>query len=145
MENDMLRYVKFIGPCAKDAGELAKKHFEKIGIKTEILKSPVETELAKLFSTTYYGLCIAFHQDMERICEKFGADFEQAVTRFNETYNEGIKENLKRPVMFPGFIGGHCVIPNIHILKKDVESDFLDAILRSNELKKSKTENRGQN
>ena len=115
------------------------KHFESLGIKTEIMKSPIETELGKLFGTTYYGLCIAYHQEMERICKKFNADFKQAVTRFNETYNDGCKivnPNVVRPVLYPGFIGGHCVMPNIGILKKDVKSDFLDTIEKSNELKK---------
>src|SRR3989344_6088906 len=68
-----------------------KEGFESLGMKTEVMKSPMETELGKLFGTTYYGLCIAYHQEMERICKKFNADFKQAVTRFNETYNNGCK------------------------------------------------------
>ena len=139
----MLLFVKFIGPADKKSGEDAKKHFESMGIKTEIMKSPMETELGKLFGTTYYGLCIAYHQEMERICKKFNADFKQAVTRFNETYNDGCKTanpNVVRPVLYPGFIGGHCVMPNIGILKKDVKSDFLDAIEKSNELKKKESD-----
>ena len=70
------------------------------------------------------------------MCKKFGADFDQTVKRFNETHNEKIVEHLKRPIMFPGEIKGHCVIPNIHILKKDIESEFLDSIINSNERKK---------
>jgi len=139
----LLLFTKFIGPIDKKSGETAKEHFESIGIKTEIMNSPVETELGKLFSTTYYGLCIAFHQEMERICKKFNADFEQTVTRFNETYNDGCKTtnpNILRPVLYPGVIGGHCVIPNIEILKKDAKSDFIDAIEKSNELKKKEEE-----
>lgn len=139
----LLLFVKFIGPVNSEAGEAAKEHFESLEIKTEITNSPIETELSKLFSTTYYGLCIAFHQEMERICKKFNVDFEQTVTKFNETYNDGCKKtnpNVIRPVLYPGFIGGHCVMPNIKILKKDVKSDFLDAIEKSNELKKKETE-----
>ena len=139
IKEGLLLFVKFIGPADKKSGEDAKKHFESLGIKSEIMNSPVETELGKLFGTTYYGLCIAYHQEMERICKKFNADFKQAVTRFNETYNDGCKitnPNVVRPVLYPGFIGGHCVMPNIGILKKDVKSDFLDAIEKSNELKK---------
>jgi hypothetical protein len=36
---------------------------------------------------------------------------------------------------FPGVIGGHCVMPNIEILRKFTKSDLLDAIRASNELK----------
>ena len=142
IKEGLLLFVKFVGPVDKKSGEDAREHFESLGIKTEVMKSPMETELGKLFGTTYYGLCIAYHQEMERICKKFNADFKQAVTRFNETYNDGCKivnPNAIRPVLYPGFIGGHCVMPNIGILKMDVKSDFLDAIEKSNELKGKET------
>jgi UDP-N-acetyl-D-mannosaminuronate dehydrogenase len=140
LKEGILDFVKFIGPANEEAGKAAKEHLESLGIKTEITKTAVETELGKLFSTTYYGLCIAYHQEMERICKRFNADFENTVTRFNETYNEINKSanpNVVRPVLFPGFIGGHCVMPNIVLLKKDVKSDFLDFIEKSNEKKKN--------
>ena len=143
MKEGLLLFVKFIGPTDKKSGEDAKEHFESLGIKAEIMKSPIETELGKLFDTTYYGLCIAYHQEMERICKKFDADFRQTATRFNETYNDGCKiinPNAVRPVLYSGFIGGHCVMPNIGILKKDIKSDFLDAIEKSNELKRKELE-----
>lgn len=138
IKEGLLLFVKFIGPVNEKSGEDAKEHFESLGIKTELMNSPMETELGKLLSTTYYGLCIAYHQEMERVCKKFNSDFGQTVTRFNETYNDGCKiinPNAVRPVLFPGFIGGHCVMPNIALLKKNVKSDFLDAIEKSNELK----------
>ncbi len=139
LKEGLLLFVKFIGPVNKKSGEAAKEHFESLNIKAEIFKSPVETELGKLLCTTYYGLCIAFHQEMERMCKKFDADFEQAVTRVNETYNEGcriVNPKVVRPVLFPGFIGGHCVMPNIDILQKDFDSDFLKAIVKSNSIRK---------
>jgi len=69
---------------------------------------------------------------MERICDKHGADFSKAVKRFSETQTIDINHKIPRPFFFPGYIGGHCVMPNIEILKKDVESEFLDAIQDSN-------------
>lgn len=135
LKDGLLRFIKFIGPTSGEAGRLAKEHFEGLGIKAEILKSSAETEVGKLLSTTYYALNIAFHQDMERICRKYGADFKQAVSRFNATCTMDIEHKVPRPVMYPGSIGGHCLIPNIGILKKDVESKFLDAVLESNEQK----------
>src|SRR3989344_8914510 len=143
IKEGLLLFIKFIGPINKKSGDAAKEHFESLGMKTEVMKSPIETELGKLFCTTYYGLCIAFHQEMERICKKFNADFEQAVTRVNETYNDGCKisnPTVVRPVLYPGFIGGHCVMPNIGILKKYIKSDFLDTIEKSNELKKKQSD-----
>ena len=38
---------------------------------------------------------------------------------------------------FPGVIGGHCVMPNIAILQSLLQSDFLDAVVKSNAAKQS--------
>jgi hypothetical protein len=38
--------------------------------------------------------------------------------------------------MFPGFIGGHCLIPNTELLLKSYDSDMLRFILESNEKRK---------
>lgn len=145
MEEGLLKAVKFVGPIDKESGNIAKGHFETLGLKCEVLRNPIETELGKLFSTTYYALCIAYHQEMERICKKFNADFEQTVTRFNETYNDVCREinpKVVRPVLFPGVIGGHCLMPNIELLKREIKSDFLDIIEKSNEKTKNEKENK---
>jgi len=41
-----------------------------------------------------------------------------------------------RPVMFPGVIGGHCLIPNAELLLSAYDSKFLRLILESNEKRK---------
>jgi hypothetical protein len=43
---------------------------------------------------------------------------------------------LDRPVMFPGVIGGHCIIPNVELLLQSYDSEFLRLILESNEKRK---------
>jgi UDP-N-acetyl-D-mannosaminuronate dehydrogenase len=140
LEGGIYKFVKFIGPTSAEAGKLAQEHFESIGIKTEVFKSAVNSEVGKLLCTTYYAVNIAFHQEMNRICSAYGADFDESVTRFNATMTMDIEHKIPRPVMYPGFIGGHCLIPNIMILKKDVKSDFLDDILKSNEKRKKELE-----
>jgi len=132
------KFVKFIGPVNEEAGMLAKEHFEVLGLKVEILDSPIQTEVGKLLETTYYAANIAFHQEMDRICEHYGADFKQAVTRFSATQTIDIEHKIPRPLMFPGVIAGHCLLPNIEILKKDIPSDFLSAIEKSNEITKKR-------
>jgi len=37
--------------------------------------------------------------------------------------------------VFPGHIGGHCVMPNIAILQKAFAPRFLEAMVESNEMK----------
>jgi len=128
-------FVNYIGADNKKAGEMAKKHLEGLGIKTKVFMPSVTTEIGKLLDTSYYGVVIAWHGEMEKICDKFGIDFEKAVTDFNQTYNEGYKKlgklNVIRPVLYPpkGGITGHCIVSNAEILKKYFKSRALDLIL----------------
>lgn len=129
-------FVKYIGADDKKTGEAAGKHLAGLGIKTKVFYPSVTTELAKLLDTTYYGLIIAWHGEMAKMCNKYKVDFEAAVSDFNKTYNEGYKKlgkaNVVRPVLYPpkGGIGGHCVVSNTEILKKHFQSQALDLILK---------------
>lgn len=129
-------FIKYIGADSKKAGEMAKRHLESLGIKTKIFYPSKTTELGKLFDTSYYGLCIAWHGEMKKICEREGIKFEEAVTNFNQTYNKGYQElgmsQVVRPVLYPpkNGIGGHCICQNAEILKKYYKSETLDLILR---------------
>lgn len=129
-------FVKYIGADNKKAAKLAEDHFKKLGIKTKTFYPSKTTELAKLLDTSYYGLIIAWHGEMEKVCKKLGVKFEDAVTDFNITYNKGYrnlgKHNVIRPVLFPpkGKIGGHCIVPNSKILKKYLKSKAIDLILK---------------
>jgi len=129
-------FIKYIGADEKEAGKLAQKHFESLGIKTKLFFPSATTEMGKILDTTYYGLCIAWHKEMKKICDKSGVNFDEAVSDFNATYNEGYKKlgknNVIRPVMFVDNkpIGGHCVVPNAEILNKYFKSEALDLILK---------------
>lgn len=136
-------FIKYIGADDKKAGELAEKHLRSLDIKTRLFMPSMTTEVGKILDTTYYGVIIAWHGEMKKICEKFNIDFEKAVNDFNKTYNEGYTElgmnNVIRPVLYPpkGIIGGHCVVPNAQILKKYLDSLAIDLILKYSELKAS--------
>ena len=127
-------FTKFIGADEKEAGKIAKDHLESLGIEAKVFMPSKTTELGKLFSTTYYGLCVAYHAEMKRICDQEGVDFEKAVTDFNKTYNEGYtqlgKANVIRPVLYSPKegIGGHCICENVDILKKFYSSGVFDLI-----------------
>ena len=138
MIDDLRKFVKFVGPVKKEFAKKAKEYYATLGINIQELTSSRETELGKLLDTTYYALCIAWHQEMERFCKKYNLVFDEAVTLFNKTYNEGYlktKPNVIRPVLTPGFIGGHCLMPNIALLKTFLQSPFLDIIEESNRKK----------
>lgn len=132
MQQEMLHYVKFVGGIDPETSQRAVEHFESVGIKTKVLSSPEAIEFAKLSETTYFGLLIAWAQDLERFCDQLSVNYDEVVSYYEEI-------GYLPPVKFtPGIIGGHCVMPNIEILKKQFKSDFLDAIERSNELKKNR-------
>ena len=128
MKNDLLYYAKFIGGINQQDSKKAAKHFESIGLKTKILSSPEATELTKLTETTYFGLLIAWAQEVERYCEKLSLDYDEVVSFYKEI-------NLFPVKFFPGFIDGHCVMPNLRILKNIFASEILNSIEKSNEMK----------
>jgi len=132
MKKYLLLLMKYIGGVDEKSAELARRHFEKLGLKTKVLRGPVETELAKLFETTYRAWMIACFQEMHRISRRLGADFDQ-VTDFLE---DDHRVRFDRPIHFPGVIGGHCLIPNAELLLESYDSEFIRLILRSNDKRK---------
>jgi UDP-N-acetyl-D-mannosaminuronate dehydrogenase len=132
MKWELKRWTKYIGGANDESAETAKRHFEKLGLKTKILKSYLETELAKLFETTYRAWMIACFQEMHRISRHFGADFSNVVDFIEDTH----RVRFDRPVMFPSVIDGHCLIPNAELLFKSYNSKLLQFILESNERRK---------
>jgi UDP-N-acetyl-D-mannosaminuronate dehydrogenase len=129
MQEEMLRYTKFVGALDLPSGQRAVEHFEKVGMKTKLLSSPEASEIAKLTETTYFGLMIAWAQEVERYCMKLGANYDEVASFYDEIkFFPAVK-------YFPGVIGGHCVMPNIAILSQHFPSSLLDAIVESNTVK----------
>jgi UDP-N-acetyl-D-mannosaminuronate dehydrogenase len=129
MQDEMLSYSKFIGALDSTAAHNAVRHFEASGFKTKILPSPETTELGKLAETTYFGMMIAWAQEVERYCDRTGTNYDEVISLFDEI-------KFFPPVKyFPGTIGGHCVMRNIEILSRVDRSPLLRAIQDSNEKK----------
>lgn len=129
MFDELCEYTKFVGAIDPADARRAAEHFESVGLKTKILSSPEATELAKLTETTYFGLMIAWAQELERYCDQSGANYEELISFYDEIkFFPSVK-------YFPGIIGGHCVMPNIEILSKFDESVILEAIQTSNRMK----------
>jgi UDP-N-acetyl-D-mannosaminuronate dehydrogenase len=111
------------------SGKDAAAHFESIGMQTRVLSNPESTELAKLSETTYFGLLIAWAQEVERLCDRLGPEYDDVVSFYEEI-------GFLPPVKYtPGIVGGHCVMPNIEILRRAGESELVDAIRASNRQK----------
>jgi UDP-N-acetyl-D-mannosaminuronate dehydrogenase len=134
MTEELLTYVKFV--AAEDAAiaERAAQHFREVGMTTRTITLPDTLELAKLAETTYFGVLIAFAQELNRYAKSAGADYDEITEFFNEV------KFLPDTKYFPGFIGGHCVIPNIHLLLQMADSTLLKAALYSNALRAQEIE-----
>jgi UDP-N-acetyl-D-mannosaminuronate dehydrogenase len=129
MEQDMMRYRKFVAAPTESALRAAQEHLSEAGFSTAIMPTPEVAELAKLLETTYLGVLIAWAQEMERLAVQYEGSFSD-VNAFLEEID------FLPSHIFPGVIGGHCVLPNIDLLRSRVESDFLDLVVQSNLLKK---------
>ena len=125
--DDIKKYTKFISFDGTEINSKIKKDLESRFEKVDWMSTTKTAELAKiLVDTTYYGWLINYAQITKMICEKENVDFDEMWKFADE-----IHENLgNRPKMFPGIIGGHCVIPNLNLVKYE----NLDMIKTVNEM-----------
>jgi len=125
--NDIKKYTKFISFDDIEINSKIKIDLENRFEKIDWMSTTKTAELAKiLVDTTYYGWLINYAQITKMICEKENVDFDEMWKFADE-----IHENLgNRPKMFPGIIGGHCVIPNLDL----IEYENLDMIKKINEM-----------
>ena len=139
---DLKRYTKFFSihvnaPRKKFAINEFKKSMQKVGIKTKQMSKPETLELAKILcDTSYLGWLINYSQLTKMIAINYGVDYDEMWTFYDEIH----KFLGNRPKMYPGFIGGHCVIPNLDLM----HNQTLDLIKKINnkyskQVKNSKT------
>lgn len=128
-------FCKFIGYNNVEDLEIVADHYSELEIEWFEVVNSDATELAKLTSTTYYGLCIAWHGEMKKMCDKHGINFD-VIRKWTETYNSGYSEldmpHVIRPNLYPpsNGIGGHCIIANTELLLEQFESMALDLIVQ---------------
>lgn len=127
-EECLKSYTKFVGPISKEAGKLAQIHYETIGLKTHLCSTPEDTEWAKILETSYWGLLVAWYQDIERIARTFNLDLKGIINFFENVENGG---KVPRPVLWVGPLGGHCIVPNARLLLQKYDSNFVADIVRS--------------
>ena len=118
MLSDLKKYTKFFAfdytiPNSKLLSSVYTKLMKKSGIKTKKMSNPITLELSKIIcDTTYYGWLINYAQMSKIVANKFSVDYDEMWS-----FSDEIHAFLgNRPKLFPGFIGGHCVIPNLELL-----------------------------
>jgi hypothetical protein len=109
---DLKRYTKFYAiepdaPREKWASDAYSKLMKKCGVKTKRMSNPLTLELAKIVvDTSYYGWLINYAQLSNMIAIKNKVDYDEMWSFADEIH----KLLGNRPKMFPGFIGGHCLV-----------------------------------
>ena len=118
MPSDLKKYTKFFAfdktiHNSKASSRLYAQLMKKSGIKTKKMSNPITLELSKIIcDTSYYGWVINYAQISKIIADKFSVDYDEMWSFSDEIH----KFLGNRPKLFPGFIGGHCVIPNLELL-----------------------------
>ena len=132
MASDLKRYIKFfaLDNKIKNSALMSKTYvnlMKKCGIKTKKISNPITLELSKIIcDTSYYGWLINYAQMSKMIAEKYKVDYDEMWSFSDEIH----KYLGNRPKMFPGFIGGHCVIPNLQL----IDEHSLDSINKINNM-----------
>ena len=130
MLKDLKRYTKFFSidssaPNSKWASKTFENRMKKCGVKSKKMSEPTTLELAKIVvDTSYFGWLINYAQISKIISDKYNVDFDE-MWSFSDEIHKFLKN---RPKMFPGFIGGHCVIPNLQL----IDNELLNQIERIN-------------
>jgi len=130
MLKDLKRYTKFFAienNAPKKAWAI--KQFSQLMKKSHVtakrMSKPITLELAKILcDTSYYGWLITYSQLTNMIAIKNKVNYDE-MWEFSDEIHEMLGN---RPKMFPGFIGGHCVIPNLEL----VDNEMLNIIQEMN-------------
>jgi len=118
MLKDLKRYKKFFAisnsaPKKQWAIKTFSKKMKNSGIITKQMSKPETLELAKILcDTSYLGWLINYSQITNVIAKNFGVNYDEMWTFSDEIH----KILGNRPKMYPGYIGGHCVIPNLELI-----------------------------
>ena len=139
MAYDLKRYTKFFvissnAPRGKWASTRYVKLLKHCGVKTKKMSKPETLELAKIIcDTSYLGWLVNYAQLSNMIAIEHGVNYDEMWS-----FTEEIQKFLgNRPKMYPGHIGGHCVIPNLGLL----DNQTLNIIKKLNSSYKKKSRN----
>ena len=118
---DLKRYTKFFvisanAPRGKWATTRYVQSMKRCGVKTKKMSKPETLELAKIIcDTSYLGWLVNYAQLSNVIAIEHGVDYDEMWS-----FSDEIQKFLgNRPKMYPSFIGGHCVIPNLNLINNE--------------------------
>jgi len=145
MLSDLKQYTKFFSvepnaPHAKWASSNFQKLMKNCKVKTKKMTNPLTLELAKIVvDTSYYGWLINFAQLSNMIAIENQVNYDEMWSFSDEIH----KFLGNRPKMYPGVIGGHCVIPNLKLMHnqtldliKEINKTYLKKVPKAKSINK---------
>lgn len=147
LDDGIRQFVTYVGGATPEAGAAAEAHLLRMGlVRVKQMSDSTHTEVAKLMSTTYYGVCLGFHAEMQQLCAEIGVGYDEVLVDWTRTYNEGfaqepfatLRPEVTRPI-FPQLklpIGGHCVGPNAKLLREAWDATERGACLSTDLVRK---------
>jgi len=137
MEWSLARYTKYVAAFGLEEKEWwpVMQHLAKSGFNPKYVEDPESLEWAKLLDLCWYGLNIAYYQELERTVEKRNLSYS-IIEEFMRSTPEESEGRAERSVFYGGYIGGHCVMPAIEkVMAEDPGCTFrmmLRATVESN-------------
>lgn len=128
LEKSILKFTKYVGGINALA---VVKELKKYGIHGKVVTKADDTEAGKLYDLMQYAVSILLSKHIYEVCEEKGLNFDTVYRHFNKTYNDGYNaldlREVNRPVLEykPGPIGGHCVVPMMHLLDDQLAKDII--------------------
>jgi hypothetical protein len=125
-------YTKYIASFMQHlpGEEDAQVHLIGAGFKIKPVSQINALIWAKLLDLAWYGLNIAFYQEVERIVPELW-DYN-VVKDFIESTPVESEGKARRELFYGGYIGGHCVIQGIEKILAEKDIPMLRAVIDSN-------------
>lgn len=159
------RFKTFVGGINPNWDMSLAYYLDNLGLNWKWVRSYKEAALGKIVGTSWYGMVIAFANQIRKYCDTNDIHFEHAYTlpmRTDEIGREYYRgwsgeraapefsltnsNMIPRPVNVPGVIRGHCVMPNLKFLRELSPDglvdwiEFMNNYMKIREVEKGKEE-----
>lgn len=137
LANSIRRMTRWLGCQQSRELLLAANLWSKVlpGNSIKVIADSARTEFLKLYSTSKYGVNLAFADYANKVGESVEVSDED-LKEFDKDYNDlyqrlGMTQFQRYILDDPkGEIGGHCVVPNAKLLNEFASSPLLESIIK---------------
>jgi nucleotide sugar dehydrogenase len=125
MVEDIKKLPKIVGGINEDSTRKAVHFYESVNIEAIPVANPRIAELFKLVNNVWQDINIAYANEWTRIAAFYNVDPDEII--------QLMRTSLGRTVRTYGYVGGHCVPTNSHLLTAEVDSPLIATARETNE------------